>query len=328
MLGVIRIAPIGLTEQESTVLSVTANLLSAFDMLVEVVRDGDGGGDGDGHIAIVDLDSEAGKSYLRGGSSKQAKLIFSECSGSTAGIEHLQKPIRVHALKEALLDLAKRLDSAVHGSPVQGTERKSQAAAGPLPESLYYAVTKAVIEGELVCIKSPSGAVLHIHGPGRQIYTSVDGNALDEMAKLDKASFRVDVLTEAEFIPGTIGKPARNLNELIWRAAYFGGRGILMPQHSPHVPVKLVAWPKFTKGYVKPGYLKLAATMAKKPLTLAEAIQFTGISEAVANDFYNAVYALGLIETGHRSQVGTIKKATGYNGLFAKIAKHLTLKRA
>ena len=100
----------------------------------------------------------------------------------------------------------------------------------------------------------------------------------------------------------------------------------MLPGHNANDPVRLKAWPNFTRNDFKPAYLKLAAVLAQRPVALSDLEKLTQVPYEDIVNFYNAAFSVDLIEKDiSPTQVATQAKPVSVEkkSLFGKIADRL-----
>ncbi len=313
MPSTVSISAIGLTHQENTVLGVAVNLLSAFEVAVHLLPAGDAGG----HIAVVNSESDAGRHYVPAPFQKQ--LVLAEREGRGDNRQYLLKPIRVQALKDALLELIAAAAPAANDRPAAA----KQARGTPL----FYSLVDAIIEHRLVRLKG-SGIQLMVHGPSRSLYAQA---AVADLVTLIEGGggVQADTLGEADFMQACRGAREVKLQDLLWTAARHGGVGELRPGHSLEQRVRLTLWPRFAPRDSKPEYLRLSAALTAQPMTLQQAADRCAAPLPLVLDFFNAALALGIVEVSAApvAPPPAPKKPSGQRaGLLAMIARRLAFR--
>ncbi len=131
---------------------------------------------------------------------------------------------------------------------------------------------------------------------------------------------QIDIINFAERVQGLHISP---LNNLIWQAGVDHCDGQLLTGHDMNRPVRLNAWPNFTRNGFRQSHFKLATIMARQPISLNALREESGVTENEIISFFNAAYAVGLIdETNIKSATSTkgAKQQTQRKGLFRKLA--------
>ena len=115
---------------------------------------------------------------------------------------------------------------------------------------------------------------------------------------------------------------AQPLKNLIWFAVFSCSQGCAWKGYQESDIVHLKRWPDINL----PGcreLIKLAAYMQSNAVELSIAQEKTGFSMAQIYNFYNACYAIGLIEHVQQSDVFEKKLGDDKRQLFSKIGNRL-----
>lgn len=118
----------------------------------------------------------------------------------------------------------------------------------------------------------------------------------------------------------------RPLNELIWKAAYYGSAGALLEGYHLYDVVELKHWPNFTRIPHAKCCLPLCSLLARRPSSISFAHRMLKVPEADALRFYSAARASGHLrlissqpgrsEGGERSGAGQEAEASGESSRF------------
>jgi len=333
----ITLSVVGLSVQEGTVVNVAANLLAALEHRVQVLQADDASGD----IVLLDPASEKGRAALGNLDDGQRAILFVDNEAQHNSHPSLVRPVRVQTLSDVLTDLVARLPARSVPRPAVSTAATAKpatakpataattASAVPLPVNLFYLLVDAMLNQSLMSVKCiNSDSTVLIHGPTKSVYTRLDGMTLEKMSQQGPDNLQAQKLSESDFMQASRGMSLTRLHDVIWLAERHGSQGIVLPGHSLDVPVRLKVWPKFNSRHVRPEYLKLAALLARQPLTLHALAESSGVALAQVIDFYNASVVFGAIETmASAPVVMPVLKTPTNSGLLGKIARKLALKR-
>ncbi|HHH48777.1 MAG TPA: hypothetical protein ENK51_07820 [Gammaproteobacteria bacterium] len=116
------------------------------------------------------------------------------------------------------------------------------------------------------------------------------------------------------------------LDSLLWQAGVEHSGGHLLDGHDMAQPVRLKAWPNFTRNGFRQSHFKLAAIMARQPISLKELRKEAGVARDEVVSFYNAAYAVGLIDRSvGAADAGQLnsKPRTRRKGLLGMLARKL-----
>lgn len=116
------------------------------------------------------------------------------------------------------------------------------------------------------------------------------------------------------------------LDNLLWQAGVDHSGGRLLKGHNVEQAVRLKAWPNFTRNGFRQSHFKLAAIMARQPISLTDLRKQSGVLQRDIVSFYNAAYAVGLIDrtaTTPDSAAQNPRPRTRRKGLIGMLARKL-----
>jgi len=286
--------------------------------------------DTSGAIAIVDYDTEKGKSYYNqfDNAHGHAMLLLTTETLNDQRNFVLKKPVRVQTLKDALSDIyafLKPTKNIPASPPAKSTQ--TAAIANPSHPPLFFILFKTLQEQQVVQIFCPPSALLFVDGINRIMACSLSQEALRKMIINPTSALKVTKLSAANFEILAKGQMIIPLNHVLWTAALHGSYGQLLPEHAAEVPVQLKAWPNFSRLEYEPVHMKLAALMTAQALTLKQIEQKTQLPWETIVSFYNAAYSTDLIIVNPDNlPIATTRKSSPAKlGLFAKIANRLKI---
>lgn len=305
----------GLTDHDQIALQTAIKLLfrdgQTFESLDEDVHHA--------HLLVLDGDNAHGKSALAQSLKGQVKVVFSSTPKVGANVIAVKKPVRVALLTKLLSKLFTKMQIQI-----------LQRAKSRQNETLFHVFLKAKENKQILRIGCPHYPDLLIDGLNRSMATSTDFDEVRELFQVPIGQLHIEKLSSNEFSEHTHGLNITTLHNLLWMAGIECSGRNLLPGHSLNSPVKLRAWPNFTRNDFKPDFLKLAAILARQAVTLSKLSEMTNIPEQDVVSFYNAAYAVDLIErnvTEQKSPVTQREIQPEKTSLFAKIAQRLTFRK-
>lgn len=278
------------------------------------------------HLLVIDVDADAGRKQLETSLPGQVKLLLSSNKESGKNIVCIQKPVNIQTTTKVLNKLFTMMYAQmVKVDTIDNNEKKTVTS---ITDSIFYSLLQAKKNRQLLHITS-CAAEIFIDGINQTI--KIDGT-LEDLRKLLNAPFSELVIKDIhEVLPEKSNSlQVIALHSALWTAAIICSRGILLPELNIHEPVQLRAWPGFTRNDFKPEHLKLAAILAQRPISLADLEQQTKIPYEDIVNFFNAVYAVDLLEQNMmqkdvHSQSLQTKKTVIKSTLLNKIAARLGL---
>jgi hypothetical protein len=172
--------------------------------------------------------------------------------------------------------------------------------------------------------------VVFVDGPQRVVATAATGGTLNQLATTPFEKLRIQTLSRADHAAASQGLLLSPLYALLWSTGIKCSRGILLPGHNAYQAVKLRAWPNFSRDNFVPSHLKIAAALARQPMNLIKLAELTALPFEEVVDFYNASYAVDLIDAGVKTAVAEPEQRSVSNdarALFSRIAQRLSLRR-
>ncbi len=331
----LRISPLGLDATGRKVLQVVTNLLTEEDGITcRLLADGDAGG----HLVILDMESPDGRRAFPALGAGQVKLLLGGPPASGRNIAHLAKPVQVGALRELMSRICRRmqaqLDASFHDLQAPEVPPSPSAPAAAPATDLLARLRTARREGSLLAVRVKGQDLLLVSGAARACAFLVeDGEtrlfaaapADIEIREIDTAAF--------EAAAGTTALGA--LDNLLWQCAVHAAPDRLPPGIDEQTPVRLRAWPNFTRQGFRNDYFRIAATLARQPASCAQLIEATGFDRRSVVGFLTACEAVELLvvlppEGADAAKVTPLhgRAGTRRRGLLARLAERLGLAQA
>lgn len=123
----------------------------------------------------------------------------------------------------------------------------------------------------------------------REFYANVSNMA--EFCTAPSAQFQVTALGEAA-LPSTSAR--RNIQELLWNAAFHASQGRLVEGRSKYDVVQFRHWPNLTRLPVTPNAARICALLTRHPTTIMLIHRMLCIDKEEAYQIYSAAYCAGM----------------------------------
>ena len=315
----------GLTEQDNMVVSTAAKLLS-YDDVGFVVNDGE---ISKAHLLIIDEDSQSGKQALRQSRAGQVKLLVSSNPKMAKNIIGLQRPIDLSTLKSVLKKLYAKLHAQLSTQKINAAAQPKTQAVLELKDSLFNILIETKLKKRVLHITCDELPDIFIDGCNQCLATTANETELEKILSLALDQITFYKLKPKSFAVHSNEMNVQSLHNILWLAGIRCSKGRLLPGHSLDKPFRLKAWPNFTRSSFIAEHLKLAAILAKQPMSMHQLAEATGVKMAEVVNFYNAALAVDLIihEQGNNNLSGNSRSRTlEQQSLFSRIAKRLSLK--
>ena len=120
-----------------------------------------------------------------------------------------------------------------------------------------------------------------------------------------------------EILPGKINQVDTGnasmtaLPGFLWELAVKASESILPADLNSDTKISLKAWPNFTRHGFKPEHLKIAALLAKVPVSINEIAEKTALDQQLVQQFVNGCYAVGLLSLNTQTARETQSKPGG-----------------
>ncbi len=282
------------------------------------------------HLLVVDEDSAEGRTALEQRRSGQVILLFSSNSRSGKNLVALRKPIEIDTLRDLLRELFKKMQAQLlRGATAPGSVPGQPGREADLSEqTLFQILLDAKENKKVIRIGCGSYPDIFIDGPNQSLATTATMDAIREVVRMPVSQLLIEDLGISG-LGNSDGMTISTLYRMLWIAAIECSNGKLLPGHSTDIPVKLRAWPNFTRNDFKPEHLKLAAILARQAVSLQKLAEITQVAYEDIVNFYNATYAVDLVEIRATEQTEVMpqrKIAPQWQSLFGKIARRLSFR--
>jgi hypothetical protein len=324
------ISPHGLTSDEQTVLTQVLDTLATdgmqFELQTDCVQQA--------HLIVLDDDTDSGRNALLRARAGQVKLVFSNHNRHGKNLISIQKPVNLTSLQSLLLQIVQKMYSQLQ--LLQSDTVVAEAAPSYTPSTiqgnnnLFCALLEAKEQQQLLRIEIPDNPEIYVNGYSKSFATRIEHSEINNIFKCDFSRIAITSIEEQEFNANTNDLLISALYRLLWISGIYGSSGKLITGHDPDRPVKLRAWPNFTRNDFLPQHLKIAAVLARQPISIAKLVETVGINEKDVVNFYNAAYAVDLIEfcdesTATATPPPSARNNNKHRGILAKLAAHLKI---
>ncbi|MBI1423870.1 MAG: hypothetical protein GC149_10430 [Gammaproteobacteria bacterium] len=325
MSHVFNIAPVGLDAQDRVAVNTATKLLS-YDGIAYQLFDGE---PAKAHLLILDEESAEGKQALKHSRPGQVKLVLSNKPASAKNTIGIPRPMDLGVLKSVLKKLYGMLQGQVAAQQAADATKQSKQGAPALTASLFNILLDAKTDKQILHIQSRQFPDIFIDGRNHCLATTASETEINQLVKLAPTDFTITRMNPDSFAVHSNNMSIQSLYNLLWLAGIKCSDGKLLAGHKLDAPFRLRAWPNFTRNTFIAEHLKLAAVLAKQTLNLQQLAEMTQVALGEVINFYNAAYAVDLIEF---RQVADVVNAPAQprnlakQGLLAKIAQRLNLK--
>jgi len=327
----LRISPVGLDATGHKVLQVVLALLREEDGIpCGLLADGDASG----HLVIVDMDSPQGRAAFTALAAGQVKLLLGGPPASGRNIVSLAKPVNVNALRDMLGRICRRmrdqLEASVHDLPAPA-DTGSSAAATP---DLLTLLGNARREGAILALAIDGKDLLLVNGALR-VFAAMVEDAETRLFAAKPETLVSRPLEARTFEALTQQRTLGALDNLLWECALHVEPDRLPPGIGEETPVRLKAWPNFTRQGFRNDYFRIAAALARQPASCAQLVEITGLDRRSVVGFISACDAVELLVAlppagADPEKVTPLHKAASpeRRGLLARLAQRLGLAQA
>ncbi len=353
----LRISPIALDSTNRKVLEVAVNLINDDGIASLLLPDNSP----HGHLLVIDADNEAGRQALAESREGQVKLVLSGQRQQGANVIWQEPPVRVADMQELLTRICLRMkasfatEEAMNAPADDGqadeTANRPEDTDGSHAGDAGTAATDTATEARESeetpePPAAPSKSLFHILLKARQQKAcfqirfndtwllvgghngTVASKAEPDAKRVLSAPFKKLYIEQIDIV--AFAKNAQEMNistldSLLWQAGVDHSDGRLLEGHNMAQPVRLKAWPNFTRNGFRQSHFKLAAIMARQPISLKDLRKEAGVARDEVVSFYNAAYAVGLIDrrATPRSDGGESKSRPRRKGLLGMLARKL-----
>ena len=352
----LRISPIALDSTNRKVLKVAVGLINDEGIASLLLPDNSP----HGHLLVIDADNPTGQQALQEASEGQVKLVLSEERLEGKNLIWQQPPVRVTDMQELLTRICLRM-KASFASQEASTQAMEEQAANAAGENDSESTANgsdtppASVPDEHVS-EAPARREAPQGGPSRTLFLTLlkakqeqacyriglDRHRLlvgghngtvasrtdEDVKSIMEAPFKQLQVEQTDII--AFAKEAQDMNispldGLLWQTGVEYSDGQLLAGHDMRQPIRLKAWPNFTRNGFRQSHFKLAAIMARQPISLKELRQQAGVPQGEIVSFYNAAYAVGLIDRSATagSDPQASRPRTRRKGLLGMLARKL-----
>ncbi|VAW97798.1 hypothetical protein MNBD_GAMMA21-510 [hydrothermal vent metagenome] len=292
---VIRISSAGLKDIDLKVLEVAHALLTDEGILCELLNPSDMSGE----VIVMDIDDEDGKELYTKVRESQIKILLTNNPIVSKNTISLKKPTRVTTLKEIMAQICKQLYEYIarHTQSQNSPESEKNNQTSPLESSLFQILFLAKKGGKYLKITDPDGNNIFVDGSGKTVYSDSEQVIPTTFIVADTKNITVSEFNQKEFKSQVKDITPHALDAELWHTGIECSKGKLLPGHRTDVAVKLKAWPNFSRQGFKAEFFKIAAHIAKQPISLDELSKISQVPLNIIIDFYNAAFSVGLIDT-------------------------------
>ncbi len=319
---VLRISSLGLEETELKILQVAQAIVKDEGINCELIE----GHSTNGELVVVDYDTETGQSQLSAIRGSQVKIIIT--AGKPVQGKNtvtLHKPVRVTTLSDILVQICRQIYEHISKHP-QSTNSATAPSTNQNQNTAFHHFLKAKQEKSTLKVTCPNCPDVYINGTDKTIFIKGAHESLETYYLPDNTCITSEPITPEVLLASVQGLTPHALDAELWQAGIECSNGQLLPEQQTNIPVKLKAWPNFSRQGFKPEFFKIAAYMAKQAISIDELSKVTQIPLNIIIDFYNAAFAVDLIEkpSGNQAQ-GTQQRSMSNSRktLLAKLANRL-----
>jgi len=357
----LQISPLALSDVDRKVLGVAVNLLTEEGIFCSLLPKDIP----HGHLLVINHDSDDGPKFLSQALDGQVKLLLTSENISGKNVICIERPIRVAELADVLTHICLRIkvrlaSKKLSPAPEKNAEEKNTVKAKPaatvevnekeevktkekakeqpitpLPPkpvcnepNLFLQLLQAKQQKYAMAVHGPDETIVLIGGHNSSV-AARSSESIQHILHTPTRNIFSEKIDVREFDELSKFLTLSALDNLLWLAGVEFSHGQLLPGHSMDHPVKLKAWPNFTRNGFRRSQFKLAASMASQSISLTALADSTGVPQEEVIDFYNAAFAVGLInreaETHHDTQK-TKHTTSRKRGLMGMIARKLGLR--
>jgi hypothetical protein len=158
---------------------------------------------------------------------------------------------------------------------------------------LHAALREAQRQQKPVRVSGSAIEPIYIDPLKRQVWTATPERRLHSASIIpfEAQEMRTETLTPAPEISTERTEP---LESFLWKVALWSARGRVPLGTDLDAPVRLSAWPNFTRLWIPPHALRIAALWSRQPHSLLTTARLVAAPQRYVFTFYSAVHALGL----------------------------------
>lgn len=161
-------------------------------------------------------------------------------------------------------------------------------------------VKRAIANAQNIRIDGKNLGCITVLGKDGEYYPELED--MEPFCKAPASDFKVTVLTKLDF-EREARLYGRNIDELMWHAAFHASQGRLMDGCRRDDVVELAYWPNLTRLPSTPNSMRIAALLSRYPTSIALAHRFLRIEPEEAYQFYSAARCAGLARSLNRTPV-------------------------
>lgn len=255
----------------------------------------------------------------------QEKRPIQPASSSVAAESPTPSPVVPVVSEETQQEEA--LAAALQASHETEAETKPKPAVPVLQKNtdhLFALILKAKRDKLNLQVNVNNGPTLFINGASKTIWHDGDSVDLDTLLQSAPETMSVAVLDNVDDPTGQIFA----LDNLLWKAAILCSEGEILEGHVMDQPITLRAWPNFTRQSFDPTHLKISALLAKESMSLNQLSSLCQVPIEHVINFYNAAFAVDLIERRNRPREDSEKKRKStpvLKDMLSRLAKKLKI---
>ena len=281
-----------------------------------------------GHLVVVDVDSARGQASLMRLRQGQVKMLMARRPPGGEDVVAITKPLDRDELGALLARVCFRLQLQLEKSVTPDDPPEPAMKPAKAGDSLFQTLLDAKHRKVSVVVSQAGLPVLYVDGVNDVVKSALDAQALRQLLAVSPRDVSVgmggdDVLpahwTQWQVMP---------LDHALWSAGLQWRSGTLLPGLDMSKPLKLKAWPNFTRTDFSPEHLKLSALLAARALTPYQLSNNAGVDAQEVMCFVNAAYAVGLlyVETQPVTMTVASRSRDGKRqGLLVRLARRLGL---
>jgi hypothetical protein len=330
------ISPVALSKTDASVLKVSLGILKDMNALFEVLSEDDISGS----VVLLDADSDAGKGLYAELSGKRGQMLIvltEQTLNDTRNLV-LKKPLRVQTLKDVLFDLHQQLSAPAAAGLSLNKAPPPAVSAAPVSsapfaadQNLFFTLLKIQRAQQRAQIFYPPFSPLYADGKDGIVATSASRATLRKMVSQPCDKLKTLNLSDADFDILARGQLIMHFSHVLWSAALFGSQAQLIDDLSVDQPLRLKAWPNFSRLDFDQPHMALSSLMASQPMTIQQIQAKTKLDVSIIIGFVNASAVTDILDASapKAAPVAPPPAAAPHNdakrGLFAKIAKRLNI---
>ena len=319
----LKISALGLDTTEHRMLDVVLGLLRDEGVPCTLLA----ANDPSGHLVIVDREAAEAEQWLTRLAPGQVKLVLGGVPVQGRNLAFLAKPFNVGALRDMLMRIVRPMREQLQAAP-----KRQDTDAGP-SSVLLDALREARETGQALCVQRHGQPLVYVCGAARAC-AFVPGHDAESLLTL-REPLAFHPLDDLAYRQATQGLAVSALDALIWQCALQNESEGLPRGLEEDTPVRLKAWPNFTRQGFRNDFFRIAAVLARQPASCAELVKTTGLPRASVAGFLLACDAVGLLVAGlpagaDPDKVTPLRRKTppARQGLLARLAERLGWRRA